>query len=295
MDLQNKLKLNAQELEREIGLILKDWQSEVKEASANLLPLALEFIKSNKGGKKVRGFLVRLGYEIARSVILSETKDLKIKSRDSLQARNDNSQILKVAAAYEILHTSILAHDDIIDQSLIRRGAPSLYQALGGNHYGISQAICLADAGFFLAIKIISESEFKEKLKNQAVRLFSKTMVDTAVGQMMDVMLTQNEKLINLLKTARYTISGPLQLGATLGGAGEKLIRELGEFGENLGIAFQIKDDILDGEVESVDKAEAKALKYAFRAKRVIPKITSDAKMRKLFSEMVQYMVEREK
>src|SRR5438445_661007 len=81
--------------------------------------------KSNAGGKGIRGVLVKIGYQIAGG--------------------KNKKAILDIASAYEIFHTSILAHDDIIDKSTQRRGEPSLYEALGGKHYGISQAICLAD------------------------------------------------------------------------------------------------------------------------------------------------------
>ncbi len=304
MELQHRLKRNAQSLEQETDLILKKWRDEINYISPSLLPLVDQFIKSNKGGKKLRGFLVRLGYELQISNVKSPVKD---EARQRRQMSN-GQDILKIAAAYEIFHTSILAHDDIIDQSIERRGSPSLYQALGGNHYGISQAICLADAGFFLATRIISEADFPDKEKNMALALFSKTMVDTALGQMLDVNLGERGKgkgernentiqLINLLKTARYTIAGPLQLGAILAGLGptSPRLRGIKEFGENLGIAFQIRDDILDGEVESVEQAQVEVLKYADQARSIIPKLTDNIRTRRLLSEIVDYMVERNK
>ncbi|MBI2018102.1 polyprenyl synthetase family protein [Candidatus Daviesbacteria bacterium] len=302
MDFKIFSQKTVEHIDKELKRLLKEWRNGVGKTSGSLLPLVDKFIKACKGGKRIRGTLVVLGYEIAKesSAISYQQSD---KDKKSLKADSEatpkageailtaESSIIKIAAAYEIFHAAILAHDDIIDQSPKRRGQPSLYKRVG-----VEQAITLADAGFFLAIKIITESNFEDKLKNQALRFFSQTMLDTAIGQMLDV-AHADPKLTAKLKTARYTISGPLKLGAILAGAGptSPRLRGIKEFGENAGIAFQIRDDILDGEVESVDKAEAKALKYAFRAKRVIPKITSDAKMRKLFSEMVQYMVEREK
>lgn len=268
MNLQTILASFARELEKEEINILTSQRRQIQKISSDLMPAFDQFIKANKGGKKIRGFLIRLGFELAGG-----------KGKD----------ILKIAASYEILHSSILAHDDIIDKSPQRRGQPSLYKSAG-----VEQAITLADYGFFLAMKIISESKFKQNLKIKALNLFSQTMIETAIGQMLDIQKGDPFTIMKL-KTAKYTIAGPLQLGAILAGADQKLIRELGEFGENLGIAFQIQDDILDEEVQSVDKARTKALEYANKARRIIPKLTNDKKMKRLLNEMVDYMVERKK
>lgn len=271
MNLKTILNSNARMLNKEEINILNDQRKKIQNISPDLASLFDEFIKANKGGKKIRGFLVRLGYELAGG--------------------RDKESILTPAAAYEIFHTSILAHDDIIDQSPTRRGRPSLYKSVG-----VEQAITLADAGFFLAMKIISESKFEEKLKNEALKMFSKTMIDTAIGQMLDI-AHGDPQTVALLKTARYTIAGPLILGAILAGLGptSPRLRRVWEFGENLGIAFQIRDDILDGEVESVDQAETKALEYTDKARMLIPELTDDAKMRKLLQDLADYLVERRK
>ena len=291
MSLENRLKVNAEQLDQKIEIILEKWLLEAKTINVSLIPLVTEFIKANKGGKKVRGFLVRLGYELAQKTHLPGVK----------AHLEGGAEIIKVAAAYEIFHTAILAHDDIMDQDTQRRGQPSLYQALrpkdgqvDGDHYGISQAISLADAGFFIAVKIITEAKFEAKLTNQALSLFSQTMIETSLGQMLDLKKTDPFTVMRL-KTAKYTVCAPLQLGALLGGASKDLIKKLAEFGEHLGIAFQIKDDILDGEVGSVEESEKKALEYVSKAKKILPKLTDNKNMRKLLEELVKYMVERNK
>lgn len=93
----------------------------------------------------MRGTLVKLGYE--------------------LTGHRADTKIIDMAAAVEIVHTALLIQDDIMDKSPLRRSKPSIYYALGNNHYGISQAICLGDLGLYLGIKIISECNFPEKSK----------------------------------------------------------------------------------------------------------------------------------
>lgn len=256
MDFKRYLAGIAQMLDQQIEQILTNFLHEVEKINPKLTPFALGLISSCKGGKRVRGILVKLGFEIA--------------SGRSLDPRND--EIIKVGAAYEILHAAILIHDDIIDQSELRRGKLTLYKALGGNHYGISQALMLGDIGLFLPIKLIADSSFLGEYKNMALSFFAQTVINTGWGEVLDVELSvrgkgkgEREKsreeadviAIHSLKTAQYTISGPLILGAILGGGDKGLLGELGKYGEKLGIAFQIQDDILGvfGDEEELGKS----------------------------------------
>ena len=311
MDFKQWSQQVSRKIDEQLHSLLKLWRSEVKKIDLKLLPLVDKFIAGCDGGKKIRGLLVCLGYQIGSNVILSETKDLSrtpIQSgrmRDTSNELRDSSLIVqndiyKIAAAYEILHSAVLVHDDIIDQSPERRGQPSLYKAIGRGHYGISQALSLGDAGFFLAIKIISESSFPLEERTSALKLFSKVMLDTALGEMLDLEKA-NPLVVTKLKTAYYTISGPLQLGAVLGGptsSGKAGLRGMKDFGENLGITFQIKDDLLDGETDfwgGVDKAKNKAEKYKIQAMKILPEITKDKKMSKILEQMGEYLVRRTK
>ncbi|MDO8498613.1 MAG: polyprenyl synthetase family protein [bacterium] len=232
MDFQSYLKTSASEINEEMEKFFAEWSKEVASVSPKLIGLNKAFIQASEGGKRLRGALVKLGYEMAGG--------------------KENADILKAAVAFEIFQTAILAHDDIIDQSPIRRGKPTIYQALGGNHYGVSQTICLGDIGFFLAFKLISESDIPAKKKNQAILCFANSTIQTALGEMLDVEIphlgegTEEDALkIFLLKTAFYTLVGPLQLGAILAGTDLVFLDHLRKFGEALGIAFQIQDDIL--------------------------------------------------
>ncbi|MFA5932534.1 MAG: polyprenyl synthetase family protein [Microgenomates group bacterium] len=244
MDFKNYLQIAAEEINQEMDSIFTEWSSEVGVINNKLIPLNQAFIEACSGGKRLRGALVKLGYEIASG---KETKD-----------------ILKPAVAVEIFQTAILAHDDIIDKSLLRRGKPTLYKVLGGDHHGISQTICLGDIGFFLTMKLLTDNNFPEKIKNSALNCFARTTINTGWGEVLDVELpylkgekTASDVLtIFKLKTAEYTITGPMQMGAILGGAEQMLLKDIEEFGTNLGIAFQIQDDILGvfGKEETIGK-----------------------------------------
>lgn len=293
MDFRKFLEKTAKKLDREVGKILGKELKEVQETDRKLVPLIAAFAKSCQGGKRLRGALVVLGYQIAAhlpGVMASQAQPATI--RGDL----DEKAIFKIAAAYEIMHSAILVHDDIIDKSLARRGQPSLYQALGGDHRGVSLAVTLADAGFFLATKVIAESKFSDKEKIEALRRFSKTMLDTAMGQILDIE-KGDSLMVAKYKTAQYSVSGPLVLGAILGGV-SSLLSSLAEFGEALGITFQIQDDILDSEADfwgGVDQAKKAAEKFKNKAMKILPEITKDKTMSNILEQMAEYLVERSK
>ncbi|MBI2020587.1 polyprenyl synthetase family protein [Candidatus Daviesbacteria bacterium] len=307
MDFKSYLELNAKKINLELDLILQDFLNEVKKTNIKLVPFALGLINSCKGGKRIRGVLVKLGYELTGNG-LHLRGEAKMSSGPHL-----GGDILKIAAAFEILHTAFLIHDDIMDQSPIRRGQPSLYKALGGGHYGISQAITVGDIGLALPVKIIAQSNFLGEYKIKALEYFSQMIINTGWGQIMDVELVRGKgkgesldfardkrgkgemEFVQLYKTAKYTIAGPMQIGAILAGAEDEKLGVLGMFGENLGIAFQIQDDILDGEIKEVDQAKLKALEYTSKAKKIISQITDELQTRKLLEEMCQYLVQRDK
>lgn len=233
MDFLKYLKSSAQEINQELDNFFQKWSEEVESVSPKLIELNKMFIQASQGGKRLRGALVKLGYELV--------------------SPSSTGEILKPAAAFEIFQTAILDHDDIVDLSPLRRGKPTIYKALGGDHYAISQALTLGDIGFFLATRLIAQSEFPENHKNRALAFFAQAMLETALGQMLDIELPYHKEsreevdalTIFRLKTARYTVVGPLHLGAILGGAEQKLLDDIEAFGEALGIAFQIQDDIL--------------------------------------------------
>ena len=190
------------------------------------------FKKYCLGGKCVRGYLVRLGYELAGGT--------------------SPDDVFFASVAYEIFEASVLAHDDIVDQSSLRRGIPSMHVALGKGEIGMARALTVADTGFFLCEHILKNLNLNKKIILDCITLQNEIFIKTCCGQLKDIDLsylknyTESDVLkMYEMKTAYYTIIGPLILGATLSGASKKLIESLKEIGLNLGLLFQTKDDII--------------------------------------------------
>lgn len=243
-DFKTYHKQTSQALEKELMHFSREWHFSIQQHFPKLKEINQLFTTSFLGGKMLRGTLVKIGYELVQ--------------------KQTSNAILKPAIAYEIVHASLLLHDDIIDKSPLRRGKPTIYHVLGNNHYGMSQTICLGDLGIILATKLIAESNFPDEVKSRALHFFSQTILDTILGETLDVLSShtkeKNEKevmIIHAMKTAQYTFVGPLALGALLGGASEALMKNITYFGKPLGIAFQLQDDILGifGDEKTIGKS----------------------------------------
>ncbi len=194
-----------------------------------------------RGGKRLRPILVYYGY---------------------LAGNGKNKEAILDASIFaELLHSYLLIHDDIMDKDEIRRGKPtihSLYKEKYKNlpdrseHLGISSAILAGDLTAPFAYEILAESNFPNDFKNKAIRKLNIILEDVIAGQTIDIFggigrqLEINDILkIMEYKTARYTIEGPLHIGAILAGAPDSVLRKLSQCAVPLGIAFQIRDDIL--------------------------------------------------
>ncbi|MCQ2978200.1 MAG: polyprenyl synthetase family protein [Clostridia bacterium] len=228
-----KSKEEIEKINKYIDTLIADEEYIYESTSKTVSSLIKTFKDANDGGKRVRALNVLLGYKLA----------------GNKEIPND---IYKAAASYEIFQTGILIHDDIIDESELRRGKPTVHKALGGDQIAVSNAICLGDFGIFLSQKILSKLDINPDRIVKALRIYNKTLMNTIIGELLDVNSPYSKHvseerviMIAYYKTAWYTIIGPMLLGAILGGANDKLIENIEKFGEHLGVAFQMKDDIL--------------------------------------------------
>lgn len=149
------------------------------------------------------------------------------------------------AVAIEIFHNFTLLHDDIMDRSEMRRGYPAVHMK-----YGENEAMLSGDVMSMLASRLINQSP--GVVLYSVHEIFTKTAMEVCEGQQYDMnfekraTVSENEYLKMIeLKTA-VLIAASLKIGAILGGASQKDANELYEFGLNLGIAFQLQDDLLD-------------------------------------------------
>ena len=159
------------------------------------------------------------------------------------------------AMAIELFHNFTLMHDDIMDRSELRRGSPAVHVK-----YNENIAILSGDVMSILASRLINQAP--GVVLNMVHDIYTRTAMQVCEGQQMDMnfekvpAVSEQEYLSMIeLKTA-VLIAASLKIGAILGGASQRDAEDLYEYGRNLGMAFQLQDDLLDtyGDTEVMGK-----------------------------------------
>ncbi len=197
-----------------------------------------------RGGKRLRAGLVFVGCRVAEAT-----------RGDAPSSSAVDETALEFGVALELLQTFFLIHDDWIDQDDTRRGGPSAHALLserwGSRRRGEAGAILAGDyaAGLARAVAALAgEGQVSTTLRRELLGVFWSMERDAIRGQQLDLMgRAESVELVYRLKTASYTVRGPLQLGALLGsgaeGKDERLLALLAAYSEQTGIAFQLADD----------------------------------------------------
>jgi geranylgeranyl diphosphate synthase type I len=238
MAFREELKFYQDKINTELNLFFSRKLRQVTNldsSAQNIIRNSREF--NLRGGKRIRPILVVMGYRLFKN-------------------RNID-QVIKAALAVELMESFLLVHDDIIDNDSLRRGKPTLHKIYeiekNNPDYGKNMALLAGDLLAIFGSEAILQTKFNHKLRTKAIEKFNRIVANTIFGQILDYLGNFNNdfsencvKRIHILKTAKYTIEGPLHIGAILAGAKEKHLKLISEFSIPLGQAFQIKDDILN-------------------------------------------------
>lgn len=218
---------------------------------ALLAPLQMEMESFlGHGGKRVRAIALLSAYQAWAG------------QRGEEGVAHADALALDAAAAIEILHGFMLAHDDIVDRSSQRRGAPTLHVRLAalcaGDReapLGTDLALIAGDILFGHANRVMMTADWPVHARAGIATDWCQMILETGYGQWADTLndaaalhrLTARQVLdVARAKTALYTLAGPMRIGARLAGAPESAITALTRYGVALGTAFQIRDDLLD-------------------------------------------------
>lgn len=198
-----------------------------------------------RGGKRFRAILVLAGYHLATG------------------RRPDPA--VGAAAALEHFQSWMLIHDDIIDHAEQRRGGPAVHRALAARHraegrsgsaddYGEGLGITLGDLEEPSTVEALLATRVTSAARLRALDEYVRMTRWTAYGQLLDIRngtldpaaVTERDVLeVHRLKSAIYTVAAPLKIGALLGGSSPGRLADLEAIATDLGIAFQLRDDVL--------------------------------------------------
>lgn len=243
-----------------LDAIIAEHRAALAEIGNDFDPLITEATEFLQGGKRLRAQFLVLGYEAVAG-----------RTQGDPHPESELAAVIDAACSLELFHAAALVHDDIIDRSESRRGRPAshrffagLHQAEGhrGNpdHFGEAAAILLGD---------LLQSWADEAMQHALDRLpdreaawsarthFNRMRSEVAVGQYLDVLEEQHQHFaehqeqlerstrVLIYKSAKYSVQAPILIGAAMAGASNEQLRALADFGLPVGVAFQLRDDLL--------------------------------------------------
>ncbi len=249
----------------ELDRLLTERQSQLESVAADLAPFSEYARDLLSGGKRFRALFCYWGWQ---SVVGLEA------SFDPLHdaaSHPDRDAVVLAATALEVFHAAALVHDDIMDNSDTRRGRPAthrrfenLHRTNGWHgqaaHFGTSSALLLGDLLLGWSDELFDDGLWAlgSRTAARAARTeFNRMRTEVMAGQYLDMLeestwhdradseLLDRAHRVIVYKSAKYSVEAPLAIGASLGGASIAQLSALREFGLPLGVAFQLRDDVL--------------------------------------------------
>jgi len=246
MNIEKKMQDLIQSINSEIKKISKNHQRD--ESNSNRIikeALNKSFEQVMSPGKRIRGILVIQSFQIFKPKLWQKNRD----------------DVIKIAAAIEIIHSYLLVHDDIMDMADERRGVPTIHEQYKSKfesqnadiaaRFGESMAICSGDLLFSIANTILLNTKLPDSLKISILKKIHRKIEDVIYGQVLDIYgMYQNpdEEIIYKiyeLKTGRYTYELPLLIASEDSETDSKKVAAISNYSIKSGIAYQVVDDII--------------------------------------------------
>ncbi|MFL6183011.1 MAG: polyprenyl synthetase family protein [Actinomycetes bacterium] len=239
--------LDAEDLrvrvEKELEAFLESQQEVLDSVADDVLPMLDAAKALLSGGKRLRPAFAYWGWRGAGG--------------------EDCHEIVPAVAALELLQACALIHDDVMDGSDTRRGAPSVHRRFASLHraagwsgppdaFGAGAAILLGDLALVWADQLLYQAPLSPDRLVAAKPVYDRMRVELMAGQYLDLLeqgrgsaSVERSMRVARYKAAKYTVEGPLHLGGVLAGASADLLDAYTAFGIPVGEAFQLRDDIL--------------------------------------------------
>ncbi|HLF07467.1 MAG TPA: polyprenyl synthetase family protein [Thermoplasmata archaeon] len=272
-DLLSRLRALREVIRIEAELVLAYKMKEAAGIDREVVDLVRLSSRHAFGGKMLREALMVLGYEAAGG--------------------KDREAIVQASTALTFLQAYLLVHDDIMDRAELRRKEKSAWKEFEDGHrkrfpkrkehrrYGDTTAIIVGDLFESWAVEALAMSRFPPELRARALATYARAVERTGYGQHLDVLTGEKEakdvlpedvEKVHHYKTAMYTIDAPVRLGMVLAGASDDLLSRLEAFTIPLGVAFQIRDDVIDvfGDEKELGKEPGGDLKEGKRTLLVL-------------------------
>jgi geranylgeranyl diphosphate synthase type I len=240
--------------------------SDIKVIRAEINQVLAEFIKrENKYLAKIGPELDPVGIALEKFLLDSGKRLRPLFAYVGLigASAQPNKELVSAIASLELIHVCALVHDDVMDASDTRRGAPSIHKSFEKMHvdnnlvgssaqFGVASAILIGDLALIWSAQMLHNSGISSQDLIRALPIYDEMRVELMAGQYLDVyeqsLGTQSiERSLKVAryKSGKYTIERPLHFGGALAGASSELMHAYSNYGLPLGEAFQLRDDLL--------------------------------------------------
>lgn len=291
-----------------IHSFLEDRAEEMTQISPDLDHILAYANSMLTGGKRFRARFCYWGWR----AIEQTSSDNPLGGVETLE---DVSPVIALAASLEVFHAAALVHDDIMDNSDTRRGLPAAHKAFESihrdrtysgepAHFGASTALLLGDLLLAWSDDLLGAAleGLSPEVQGSTRLQFSRMRQEVTLGQYLDIHEEaawlhhgESERIERALrvvtyKSAKYSMEAPLLIGASLAGASAEALEDLANFGLPLGIAFQLRDDVLGvfGDSEVTGKPSGDDLR---EGKRTVLIARAEASMpegsKRVFNELL--------
>lgn len=251
--------------------LLDERSAHLTALGSDLTPVADALVEFCRGGKRIRPLFAYCGWRAARTH--GDGND----SGNSNGDLPDDQSVIRAVASLELIQAAALLHDDIIDESDSRRGKPSIHRSFEQQHrsaqyagdaakYGVASAILMGDLALIWADAMVQSSGIDDAALLRVRRELDLMRIEVMAGQFLDVLeqarpaeperAVASALRVAELKSASYTVARPMLIGAAIADASDDVRAAYATFGHHVGIAFQLRDDLLSvvGEEERTGK-----------------------------------------
>lgn len=261
-------------VQERIVTFLADHDDHLATIAPDLLDLTVAIREFVSGGKRFRARFCYWGWAAVSRI----TEPVPL---DDAPSGAELEAVISAAAGLELFHAAALVHDDLMDNSDLRRGRPSLHRRFETLHrqtgwagdpaeYGRSTALLIGDVLIIWSDELATEAfaSLRPEHALPARREYARMRSEVSMGQYLDMLeevswashpdsdALDRALRVVVYKSAKYSVESPLALGATMAGADAEQLAALRGFGLPLGVAFQLRDDLLGvfGDEEATGK-----------------------------------------
>ncbi|MEK7643339.1 MAG: polyprenyl synthetase family protein [Patescibacteria group bacterium] len=247
--------------------------------------------KSYRSMLKTHPFLKKDEYDYARvteAFLMRPSKRIR-PFLVSFVAPWQRRDVQNVAIGIELIHTSLLVHDDIIDESPKRRGGRAMHIEVGAK-----QALVVGDFYWAMGLYFLSKAD----LSGQIMREYLESLIRCAQGQIFDIEASKKKTILSKdlftlyeCKTAGYSVGAPLAISAMLARRPRREVEAYRKIGLHIGVLFQLQDDILDHDV-LLTKANINTKDQKIKLVDTVRSMITDAKLPKKQTQLLLLFVE---